>query len=85
MIFQEYLSKFSKKLVGTFNIPSKIYLSRFEFISYFFRINNIDNRFLKKKSINDFNMFNIPKKIKMKTKLSTFKYLTIKQNFEIKQ
>ena len=80
-----FIKIFKKKLIGTFNIPSKIYLSRFEFISYFFKINNIDNKFLKKKSINDFNMFNIPKKIKIKTKLSTFKYLTKKQNFEIKQ
>ena len=78
-----FIKIFKKKIIGTFNIPSKIYLSRFEFINYFFKINKIKNKFLNKKSIDNFDMFNIPKKIKMKTKLSGWKYLTKKQNFKI--
>lgn len=74
---------FKKKIIGTFNIPSKIYLSRFEFINYFFKINKLNNKLLNKRSIDNFNMFNIPKKIKMKTKLSGWKYLTKKNNFKI--
>ena len=75
---------FKKKIIGTFNIPSKIYSSRFEFINDFFKINKIDNKFLKKKSIRDFDLFDIPKKIKMVSKLIGLKYLKKNQNFIIK-
>ena len=81
---QIFISILKKKITGTFNIPSKIYLSRFEFINYFFWINKLNNRFLKKKSINNFEMFKIPKTIKMKTRLSELKYSKNKKIFEVK-